>query len=154
MYHSAQDIAAGRAHKTISGADVLKALEALHFGEFVPMFQGDLEGKPLLYISLIMFPQLLSVFRQGYKNRTKAATDSKSKGSDSPIGTVTKSASTRMSATSPSAPPAATSVPPTENPQEPQMIAQNGVSVVDVEMRDASEEGTEHHEVKVLLPIE
>lgn len=96
-----------------------------------------------------MFPQLLSVFRQGYKNRTKAATDSKSKGSDSPIGT--KSASTRMSATSPSA---ATSVPPTENPQEPQMIAQNGVSVVDVEMRDASEEGTEHHEVKVLLPIE
>ncbi|KAF8574741.1 hypothetical protein K439DRAFT_1624101 [Ramaria rubella] len=40
---AAQEIAASRAHKTISGADVLKALETLEFGELVAAFQDELE---------------------------------------------------------------------------------------------------------------
>ena len=44
MSPSAQEIAASRAHKTISGADVLKALETLEFGELVTAFQSELEG--------------------------------------------------------------------------------------------------------------
>ncbi|KAF8531735.1 histone-fold-containing protein [Gautieria morchelliformis] len=120
---AAQDIAGARAHKTISGADVLKALENLQFGELVTAFQGELE-----------------VFRQGSKNKSKAVMDPKGKGSES-------------AATQYSIPSAAPDVFQAEEPHELEH-ASNGVSAVDVEMRDVREQGMGSHEAKVVLPIE
>ncbi|KAF8510142.1 histone-fold-containing protein [Hysterangium stoloniferum] len=60
---AAQEIAASRAHKTISGADVLKALEALEFSDLAGSLQGELD-----------------VFRQahkGEKSKSKVAPESK-----------------------------------------------------------------------------
>jgi hypothetical protein len=95
----------------------------------------------------------VAVFRQGYRNKTKAATDSKTKSRDSPTGS--KSASTRMSATStPPPPPAAPLIVPPEDIHEPPNNTQNGVSTVDVEMREASHEGTDDQEAKVALPVQ
>lgn len=143
-YPSAQDIAAARAHKTISGADVLKALESLQFGELVTMFQGELEGN-LIFFTLYLQSHILiaiAVFRQGNKNKSKVSVDAKGKGRDSPIGirsAVTQSSTSGVSA-----------ILHAEELRGPE-VTLNGASVVDVEMQDAS--GIDNLEVKV-TPIE
>ena len=87
-----------------------------------------------------------SVFRQGYKNKNKVVTDAKAKGRDSPIGT--KSAPARTSAT--------LAEPTTIYPEEfhGSENVQNGVSIVDVEMRDVSQQEMDNREAKITLPIE
>jgi DNA polymerase epsilon subunit 3 len=46
---SAHEIASGRSHKTISAADVIKALEILEFGDIAKTLQGELESEALLH---------------------------------------------------------------------------------------------------------
>jgi hypothetical protein len=41
---SAQDVATSKQHKSVSAADVLRALEAIDFGDMVDGLQVDLQG--------------------------------------------------------------------------------------------------------------
>jgi len=105
----------------------------LEFGELVTAFQGELE-----------------VFRQGSKpekGKSKAVVDAKGKGKEK--------ASPSVSVTSTSAQPGAT--PDDSHTQAGDLNASdmNGGTAVDVEMRDASENGAPPNAVKsVTLPIE
>jgi hypothetical protein len=48
----AHDIAISRSHKTISAADVIKALEQLEFGDIAALMPAELEGKPKSSLNL------------------------------------------------------------------------------------------------------
>lgn len=51
--YSAHDIAISKQHKSVSASDVLKALEAIQFGDMVGELEDELKGRYINTIHLI-----------------------------------------------------------------------------------------------------